>query len=455
MAALENLLPKMGELKTSISEIKDANLSGTAEALNKMASINQDNLSSQLDRSAEAWKSLKTSLSQDVSSGPILAIVKGFGDMLSGMTKFLDQSPGLRKFISYLVIGGSVALFLGGAFLTLVGVVGMYTAITSSAAAIKIFDTIATMKNWAAKVVNRTATIALAVAEYVLIGIVGGAIYAWKGLTFLYGVMTNRTKALAAWQTIQTGVTTGLTWASNALNVSLWSNPIGLAVAGILLAVGIVAAAVYYWDEWTSVVSNAWNEHKNLISALLLLTGPIGWTIAALVKIKDNWAAITGWIDKAVAAVKDFFGAGGSEVAVGATQDTVKVASPEQTNPSATKSIFDSMGMGSVEKMLTQTGGAKLDLSNQAQYAKALELPKFDDVNGLANSPLKGFPGGGGSHAIQITIKSLVDKVTFQNNASGYKEAGLFMGNLFETEMKKTAERGNPATPFNIGIGGM
>ncbi|EKP13287.1 phage tail tape measure protein [Leptospira borgpetersenii] len=455
VAALENLLPKMGELKTSISEIKDANLSGTAEALNKMASINQDNLSSQLDRSAEAWKSLKTSLSQDVSSGPILAIVKGFGDMLSGMTKFLDQSPGLRKFISYLVIGGSVALFLGGAFLTLVGVVGMYTAITSSAAAIKIFDTIATMKNWAAKVVNRTATIALAVAEYVLIGIVGGAIYAWKGLTFLYGVMTNRTKALAAWQTIQTGVTTGLTWASNALNVSLWSNPIGLAVAGILLAVGIVAAAVYYWDEWTSVVSNAWNEHKNLISALLLLTGPIGWTIAALVKIKDNWAAITGWIDKAVAAVKDFFGAGGSEVAVGATQDTVKVASPEQTNPSATKSIFDSMGMGSVEKMLTQTGGAKLDLSNQAQYAKALELPKFDDVNGLANSPLKGFPGGGGSHAIQITIKSLVDKVTFQNNASGYKEAGLFMGNLFETEMKKTAERGNPATPFNIGIGGM
>ncbi|MDI7196290.1 phage tail tape measure protein [Leptospira santarosai] len=455
VAAVENLLPKMGELKTSISEIKDANLSGTAEALNKMAGINQDNLSSQLERSSEVWKSLKTSLGQDVSSGPILSITKAFNDMLSGMTKILDQNPGLRKFLSYLIIGGSVALFLGGAFLTLVGVIGMYTAVTNSAAAAKIFDTIATIKNWGAKVANRTATIALAVAEYALIGIVGVAMYTWKGLTFLYGIMTSRTKALAAWQTIQTAVTTGLTWASNALNVSLWANPIGLVVAGILLAVGVVAAAVYYWDEWTTVVSNAWNEHKNLISALLLLTGPIGWTIAALIKIKDNWAMIAGWVDKAVAAVKDFFGAGGSEVVVGATQDTVKVASPEPTNPSATKSIFDSMGMGSVDKMLTQTGGAKLDLNNQAQYSKALELPKFDDVGGLANSPLKGFPGGGGSHAIQITIKSLVDKVTFQNNSSGYKEAGLFIGNLFETEMKKTAERGNPAVPFSFGLGGL
>ncbi len=307
VAALENLLPKMGELKTSISEIKDANLSGTAEALNKMANINQDNLSHQLERTSEVWKSLKTSLGQDVATGPILSIVKGFGDMLSGMTKILDQNPGLRKFLSYLIIGGSVALFLGGAFTTLVGVIGMYTAVTSSAAAAKIFDTIATVKNWAAKVANRTATIALAVAEYALIGIVGAAMYSWKALTFLYGIMTSRTKALAAWQTIQTGVTTGLTWASNLLNASLWANPITWVVAGILLAVGAVAAAAYYWNEWTSVVSNAWNEHKNLISVLLLLTGPIGWTIAALVKIKDNWASIVGWVDKAVAAVKVFF----------------------------------------------------------------------------------------------------------------------------------------------------
>ncbi|EQA80875.1 tail tape measure protein, TIGR01760 family [Leptospira alstonii serovar Pingchang str. 80-412] len=180
VAAVENLLPKIGDLRTSISEIKDANLSGTADALNKMAGINQDNLSSQLDRTSEVWKSLKTSLGQDVSSGPILGITRGFADMLSGMTKFLDQSPGLRKFISYLVIGGSVALFLGGAFLTLVGVIGMYTAVTNSAAAAKIFDTIATIKNWAAKVANRTATIALAVAEYALIGIVGAAVYSWQ-----------------------------------------------------------------------------------------------------------------------------------------------------------------------------------------------------------------------------------------------------------------------------------
>ncbi|EMF41844.1 tail tape measure protein, TIGR01760-like family protein [Leptospira interrogans serovar Lora str. TE 1992] len=452
VAALENLLPKMGELKTSISEIKDANLSGTAEALNKMASINQDNLSSQLDRSAEAWKSLKTSLGQDISSGPILSIVKGFGDMLSGMTKFLDQSPGLRKFISYLVIGGSVALFLGGAFTTLVGVIGMYTAVTSSAAAAKIFDTIATVKNWAAKVANRTATIALAVAEYALIGIVGAAMYSWQALTFLYGIMTSRTKALAAWQTIQTAVTTGLTWASNALNVSLWANPITWVVAGILLAVGVVAAAVYYWDEWTTAVANAWQEHKFLVSALLLLTGPIGAIIASLVVIKQNWATIVGWIDKAVVAVKSFFGVGGDQVAIGATQNTLKAVDVKPAT-SETKSIFDSMGMGSVDKMLSQTGGAKLDLNNQAQYSKALEIPKLDPS--LLNSPLQGFPGGTSkAPAIQITINRLVDKVTFQNNSSGYKEAGDWIGNVFTTEIKKSADQGNPMTPYALQFGG-
>ncbi|WP_078126142.1 phage tail tape measure protein [Leptospira alexanderi] len=450
VAALENLLPKMGELKTSIGEIQNANLSGTAEALNKMAGINQDNLSSQLDRTSEVWKSLKTSLGQDISSGPILSIVKGFGDMLSGLTKFLDQSPGLRKFISYLVIGGSVALFLGGAFTTLVGIVGMYTAVTSSAAAAKIFDTIATIKNWAAKVANRTATIALAVAEYALIGIVGTAIYSWKALTFLYGIMTSKTKALAAWQTIQTGVTTGLTWASNLLNASLWANPIAWVVAGIMLAVGTAVAAVYYWNEWTSVVSNAWNQHKNLISALLLLTGPIGWTIAALVKIKDNWAAITGWIDKAVVAVKSFFGMGGDQVAIGVTQEALKTVDVKPVATSTTKSVLE--GMGSVDKMLTQTGGAKLDLSNQAQYSKALEIPKLDPS--LLNSPLQGYPGGAGKQAIQITIKSLVDKVTFQNNSSGYKDAGDWVGNTFTNEIKKLANQGNPMTPYALQFGG-
>ncbi|EMF80978.1 hypothetical protein LEP1GSC188_1427, partial [Leptospira weilii serovar Topaz str. LT2116] len=230
--------------------------------------------------------------------------------------------------------------------------------------------------------------------------------------------------------------TTGLTWASNALNVSLWANPIGLVVAGILLAVGVVAAAAYYWNEWTTVVSNAWNQHKNLISVLLLLTGPIGWTIAALVKIKDNWATIAGWIDKAVVAVKSFFGMGGDQVAIGVTQNTLK---PVSVKPaiSETKSVFDSMSMGSVDKMLSQTGGSKLDLSNnQAQYSKALEIPKLDPS--LLNSPLQGFPGGTSkTPPIQITINRLVDKVTFQNNSSGYKEAGDFIGNVFTTENQK------------------
>ncbi|EMN43382.1 hypothetical protein LEP1GSC086_1727 [Leptospira weilii str. LNT 1234] len=102
--------------------------------------------------------------------------------------------------------------------------------------------------------------------------------------------------------------------------------------------------------------------------------------------------------------------------------------------------------------MLSQTGGSKLDLGNQAQYSKALEIPKLDPS--LLNSPLQGYPGGAGKQAIQITIKSLVDKVTFQNNSSGYKDAGDWVGNTFTNEIKKLANQGNPMTPYALQFGG-
>ncbi|TGM88492.1 phage tail tape measure protein [Leptospira licerasiae] len=455
VAAVENLLPKIGELKTSISEIKDANLSGTADALNKMAGTNLEDLDSQIGRAESGWKALKASLSEPIRNGALLSVTRGFADMLSGVTRLLDANPILKQFVSYLVFGGSVVLFLGGSFLTLVGVIGMYTAVTNSAAAATLFNTAATVKNWVAKVANKTATIALTVAEYTLIGIVGIATYSWMALSFVYGIVTSKTKALAAWQAVQAGATKALTFATTLLNAAFWANPITWVVAGILLAVGVVAAAIYYWDEWTSAVSKAWNENKNLVSAILLLTGPIGWTIAALVKIKDNWGSIVGWIGKAVSSVKEFFGIGGDKVTVGTTKDQ-KITAPTPSSPSvsATNTVFDSLGMSGKERMLTQTGGARLDLKKDAQYSKALELPKFDST-GLANSPLNGIPGGVGAQAIQITIKSLVDKVTFQNNSSGYRDSGLFIGNLFEDAIRKSAEKGNPLVPgFGFPVGG-
>jgi TP901 family phage tail tape measure protein len=40
------------------------------------------------------------------------------------------------------------------------------------------------------------------------------------------------------------------------VNVALTANPIGLIVMGIAVLIAIVAAAVYYWDEWTSALMN-------------------------------------------------------------------------------------------------------------------------------------------------------------------------------------------------------
>jgi TP901 family phage tail tape measure protein len=71
------------------------------------------------------------------------------------------------------------------------------------------------------------------------------------------------------------------------VNVALTANPIGLIVMGIAGLIAIVAAAVYYWDEWTSALMN---------------TAAFQFVAEKFQKLADWFNSMGGWSGMAKAA---------------------------------------------------------------------------------------------------------------------------------------------------------
>ena len=70
-----------------------------------------------------------------------------------------------------------------------------------------------------------------------------------------------------AWMAVQT-----------VLNAILTANPVGVVVMAIAALVAIVAVCIEKWEEWGQVV--------------IMLTGPFGWIVSAVVNIKKHWDSI-------------------------------------------------------------------------------------------------------------------------------------------------------------------
>lgn len=73
--------------------------------------------------------------------------------------------------------------------------------------------------------------------------------------------------AVKAWMTVQT-----------VLNAILTANPVGIIVVAIAALVAIVAVCIEKWEEWGQV--------------LVMLTGPFGWIVSAVMNIRKHWDSI-------------------------------------------------------------------------------------------------------------------------------------------------------------------
>lgn len=94
------------------------------------------------------------------------------------------------------------------------------------------------------------------VAMYTWMGVVRGAMLLWQGAIWL-------------------------------VNAAMYANPIGLIIAGVVAAIAVIAAAVYYWDDWTRA---------------LMDTAAFQWVSGKLQALSDWFGSIGGWSGMASAA---------------------------------------------------------------------------------------------------------------------------------------------------------
>lgn len=96
------------------------------------------------------------------------------------------------------------------------------------------------------------------------------------GLVAMYGWMGLVKGAMLLWQ--------GAIWLTNA---ALWANPVTWIVIGIVALIAVVAAAIYWWNDWTAALAN---------------TAAFQWMAAQLSALSTWFGSMGGWLGMARAA---------------------------------------------------------------------------------------------------------------------------------------------------------
>ncbi len=103
----------------------------------------------------------------------------------------------------------------------------------------------------------------------------------WPALQFggkVLGTLTSTTKMYELGMKAGSIAASLMSGAQAILNTIMSMNPIALIVIAIAAMVAIVTVCINKWDEWGA--------------GLLMLLGPIGWVVNAVMSIKEHWDSI-------------------------------------------------------------------------------------------------------------------------------------------------------------------
>ena len=193
---------------------------------------------------------------------------------------------------------------------------------------------------------------------------------------------------------VATGVATAAQW---ALNVAMTANPIGLIIVGIAALIAILAAvsfAVWHFrDEIIGGLGAVWNWVKENWQTLgLLLLGPFGWAVLAIVKFGPQMfeagkGFLQSFIDGFLSVKDDLIGA-----VTGALSDARDLLP------------FSDAKKGPLAD-LTASGRAIVDtLSAGIRQAGDIGLPLANALLPVGPAPQAAGAGGGGPTQLTITI---------------------------------------------------
>ncbi|WP_226476990.1 phage tail tape measure protein [Pseudomonas sp. MWU16-30323] len=184
---------------------------------------------------------------------PLMARLTGVATTL---TRWSQLFPNITRVVS---IASLVVLGLTAGMAALTFVVGISKMVWLSLVTVWRLVQLLQLRSVAAFILQ-VAVIALYVTGLVLLyttlGIIRGAMLLWQGAIWL-------------------------------VNVALTANPVGVIVMGIALLIGVVAAAIIYWDQWTGALMN---------------TEAFKWISSQLTALSDWFNSMGGWSGMASAA---------------------------------------------------------------------------------------------------------------------------------------------------------
>ncbi|WP_330564898.1 phage tail tape measure protein [Pseudomonas yamanorum] len=184
---------------------------------------------------------------------PLMARLTGVATTL---TRWSQLFPNITRVVS---IASLVVLGLTAGMAALTFVVGISKMVWLSLVTVWRLVQLLQLRSVAAFILQ-VAVIALYVTGLVLLyttlGIIRGAMLLWQGAIWL-------------------------------VNVALTANPVGVIVMSIALLIGVVAAAIIYWDEWTGALMN---------------TEAFQWVSSQLTALSEWFDSMDGWSGMASAA---------------------------------------------------------------------------------------------------------------------------------------------------------
>lgn len=303
---IQNLMPHVGKLQQDI-----AYLGGTVDKMDFSAFETASetvtaNTGAQWHRVTSSIKALGDTFAS-VTDGPVSGFLEMIADGTGHLIEFVNESEKFRFFAGWILVALPPFFALLGAVISYVSFMKAYTAVKAAAAVANtrytgtiLLETGAVFYNGGAWVMNKVALLgqiaavrAAAIARTTNIALLGVERTSITLTGMVYAVLSGKTSLATAAQ-----------WAFNA---ALSANPVGAVILALVALVAVVVLVINYWDEISSAVSSVWQEHKQLISVLLALSGPLGWTITALGHIIDNWDSITGAIREAYYWTKKYF----------------------------------------------------------------------------------------------------------------------------------------------------
>ena len=213
----------------------------------------------------------------------------------------------------------------------------------------------------------------MAFAAKVLSFVFGPLGWAIRGLLVLYGFLSSGTliitgqllglviaqKAVMLWSWIVAGALKAWTIAQWFLNVAMTANPIGAIIVGIALLIGLIAAAIIYWDEWTGYI-------RNLPTWVKVLMGVFGGLIAIIILIAAHWDKVTGAVKNAIDWMRRIPGIG----RIFGSGDEPSGAQPPPgdggalTGSTAIRPDFGGADLSDLEGLLSGAGLSDSDLSD-------------------------------------------------------------------------------------------